>query len=356
MASPRLASPSRKPWDKSVRGEGQLDLQPICASEPFLDRETLVLNILGQRWSGVCSMEVRTARDVLLEILNTNGPLESDYLELDCAIRALHSHDFRITRGSPSTMVEDSLSDIFKEFEDVFLSTNTMQGFARVKPHGYAGDWEIIERIYNRHVNNIEIYRRWDEFFHRGNAPNAVRNRSNFLSCLIERYQPRNFISVACGPGFELCQALSGGHLPGSIHILDNEHLALRFAQSRLMGLEKSVVIHAIYGNAFRVMPRANFDFVWCSGLFDYLSDRASVVLLKKMRSCVQTGAKIVFGNFSLENESRAYMELIGDWRLIHRTAQDLVEVALGAGFQSKDILINSDETGLQLYGILTVS
>src|SRR5262245_57444583 len=50
------------------------------------------------------------------------------------------------------------------QFGHVF-EASTMQGFARSKPHGYAGDFEVIDRIYRRHLTVDPQLANWDRFF-----------------------------------------------------------------------------------------------------------------------------------------------------------------------------------------------
>ena len=61
------------------------------------------------------------------------------------------------------------------------MTTNTMQGFAMAKPHGYSGDFEIIERIYSKWISPIPHLSNWDVYFHQQAAPEAVRNRKRYF-------------------------------------------------------------------------------------------------------------------------------------------------------------------------------
>lgn len=61
----------------------------------------------------------------------------------------------------------------FKEFGDA-MSPKTMQGFALQKPHGYAGDYEIIDKIYTETVSHDRALTKWDLYFHAQHAPRAV--------------------------------------------------------------------------------------------------------------------------------------------------------------------------------------
>lgn len=73
------------------------------------------------------------------------------------------------------------------------MGLGTMQGRAWLKPHGYAGDFQIIDDIYTNRISDLPELRSWDEFFHAGAAPQAVRNSKDYFKrTLAIRVAPRN--------------------------------------------------------------------------------------------------------------------------------------------------------------------
>jgi hypothetical protein len=93
-----------------------------------------------------------------------------------------------------------------------------MQGFAYHKPHGYAGDFEIIDRIYQRYACSDEMLTRWDNFWQAHPAAQAVRNRTAYLISLVfksvtERRRPIHVLNLASGPSrdvYECCRLIDG--------------------------------------------------------------------------------------------------------------------------------------------------
>jgi extracellular factor (EF) 3-hydroxypalmitic acid methyl ester biosynthesis protein len=102
--------------------------------------------------------------------------------------------------------------------------------------------------------------------------------------------------------------------------------------------------------NAMRFRTEQKFDLIWSSGLFDYLNERTFVFLLARLRDMMASAGTVVVGNFSENNPDRAYMELIGDWFLIHRSEADLIRLALAAGFEPEQISVTADPTGVNLF------
>ena len=63
-----------------------------------------------------------------------------------------------------------------------------------------------------------------------------------------------------------------------------------------------------------------------------YLNEGLFCRLLKRLLAMTRPSGEVVVPNLSDNNPSRPYMELIGDWRLIHRSANELTKLALTAG------------------------
>src|SRR5688572_16120098 len=103
-------------------------------------------------------------------LIAKGGPDIDDYVELDSWIEETYDHI------KSNNLDKDQLNKLIETFGDAF-SKETMQGFAFQKPHGYAGDFEIIDRIYQRYVSNKPHLTKWDEYWQNQAAADAVRNR-----------------------------------------------------------------------------------------------------------------------------------------------------------------------------------
>ena len=81
-----------------------------------------------------------------------------------------------------------------------------MQGFVYCKPHGYAGDYEVIERIYNRYISEKPSVRKWDLYCQQHPAVEAVRNRKDYFQHILgNRLMTNGFdqlqvLNMASGP------------------------------------------------------------------------------------------------------------------------------------------------------------
>ena len=84
----------------------------------------------------------------------------------------------------------DELKELVVEVRDSIPAINsldTIQGSSIIKPYGYSGDFEIIDKIYTLHTAEEEPYRSWDRLFHTSKAAIAVRNRKEYFKQILRK-------------------------------------------------------------------------------------------------------------------------------------------------------------------------
>ncbi len=294
--------------------------------------------------------------DYLDAIVEAGGPQESEYQLVSDVLDEIYLYSYSHENGQ-SKILENKIEfdNFIARHWKIFSTPASMQGFVRSKPNGYAGDFEIIERIYNKNVSGLKEIYRWDKFFYYSSAVKAVRARGNVLRSFVSSQNPESLLSVGAGPGLDVCQALSGAGKLRTVALLDNDPRAIERARTNI-GIHikhspRSRVEPKFFErNALRFRTEQKFDLIWSSGLFDYLNDKVFVFLLAKLRGMMVADGMIVVGNFSENNPDRAYMELVGEWFLIHRTEADLIRLGQAAGFNPEQLSVTSDPTGVNLY------
>lgn len=294
--------------------------------------------------------DVVQAIATLQEIVDQGGPATEDYTRLAQTIAVLHGHEFVAENGlSRRAHPLTELDRFFADNARIFGTTASFQGFVRCRPHGYAGDYELIERIYHRSMSGYPDISRWDAFCLLNPSTEAVRNRAQVLGSLVAEFAPQDLLSVACGPALDVAPVLRDGDGPvGRATLLDNDANALRRAQVNLSGASRDIDYRE--GNALRYRPDRPHDLVWCSGLFDYLSDRAAILLLRRLYDALGPGGVLAVGNFASGQASRAYMETVGHWLLVHRSEPDLRSLAAEAGVPPARTEVRTDDTGVNLF------
>ncbi|MDQ6623872.1 MAG: hypothetical protein M3Y86_10390, partial [Verrucomicrobiota bacterium] len=87
------------------------------------------------------------------------GPSKVEYPAFSAWLNQIHQ---MVQAG---LITRTDLTELRRAFGEV-LTTRTLQGFAFEKPHGYAGDFEMIDRIYRFEAADDPQLQRWDEYNH----------------------------------------------------------------------------------------------------------------------------------------------------------------------------------------------
>jgi extracellular factor (EF) 3-hydroxypalmitic acid methyl ester biosynthesis protein len=157
-------------------------------------------------------------------------------------------------------------------------------------------------------------------------------------------------LNVGSGPGRDILEYLNS--FPQSrcrFLCVDHDPNAIRYAQTLCRDHYPSQV-EFIQKNAFRFKSDQKFHIIWSAGLFDYLDNRLFIALLKRLAAFLKPGGQIIIGNFSQNNPTRAYMEMVGNWFLHHRTSEELFELARAAGFDNPALSIHTEPTRINLF------
>lgn len=251
-----------------------------------------------------------------------------------------------------------------------WLEVGVLQHAARFKPRGYAGDFEMLARICGGYRCEHPLGRAFDAFFQAQAAPQAVRSRTEQTGaaiasdCLARPAGPYHVVSVGSGPALDVRRAL--GLLPEErrsqvrVTLLDLDPDALGFARSQLeplLALGAEAALQCTRANLFRLPQKADpgvaleaADFLVCTGLFDYLDDEPAATMLRWFWEQLAPGASLLVGNFAPHNPSRAYMEWIGNWYLIYRTAEQMRELAARAGVPAERVTVGCERLGIDLF------
>jgi hypothetical protein len=248
------------------------------------------------------------------------------------------------------------------------LCRGWLQNQARIKPRGYAGDYEMLARIYEQRLCDDPLGRLFDRYFQAQAAPQAVRNRMRMMADWIVQAvrgrgpeRPTKLAIVGSALGLEVRDALRSldehQRRQLTVTLLDMDPVALEFARARLEPLLPASQLVAVPTNVFRLAerprlakPLANADLVLCPGLFDYLDDSQATAMLRILWQRLAPGGRMTVFQFAPRNPTRAYMEWLGNWYLIYREADDLDRLAQAAAIPAKAVEVGAEPLGICLY------
>mgnify|MGYP000105681702 CR=1 FL=1 len=299
----------------------------------------------------IATLQKNTNTSIGLELLRQfirNKELTLDnFYQLD-ELLAITSYEYQ--KGS---VTKEEIRTLNQSFDQAFLE-NTLHGRGFLKPNGYPGDYLFLDKIYTNHVSTNQKYTVWDEYVQQNGAPDAVRNRKEYFKHLVKAkaktHHQIDVLNIISGSGRELAEFYdeeSSKNVRTTCIEIDEE--AIVFSKE----LNKNHLEHIEYvsSNIFRYQTEKSYDFIWSAGLFDYLNDKAFVKLLIRFRDWQKKGGDIVIGNYNeVNNPSRDYMEILGDWHLIHRTEKQLLQLAVQAGFAADEIHVSRMPDNMILY------
>ncbi|MBT3384619.1 MAG: class I SAM-dependent methyltransferase [Prolixibacteraceae bacterium] len=268
-----------------------------------------------------------------------NGPDKEDYLEFFEIVDQVKAEDIESFRNKIAPI----------------LNSATLFGFSYTKPFGYSGDFFIIEKIYQSYVNPDKRYKKWDIFLHSAPAVIAVVNRKTLAIGIFEKLNAKamglrqDVMILGSGPVTETFEFFEKNPENSLVfEMLDMDKRAIAYAKNKNWKYLSKMTFYN--RNVIRYSPEKKYDLIWSAGLFDYFKGKHFVFLLKKYYEYLNEGGEMIIGNFNIENPSRRAMEILGDWFLYHRSADELKQFALQAGIEKSKIDVLKEPLGINLF------
>ncbi|MBF0619226.1 MAG: hypothetical protein HQL19_03555 [Candidatus Omnitrophica bacterium] len=234
------------------------------------------------------------------------------------------------------------------------------------KPFGYAGDFRVIDAIYENQPRTTGYCRLFDNYFQMSAIAVAVRNRKEDFKRKILNFVERNserevrIMNLASGPCreiYELYHEHPDLMAKVSFDCFDSEKKAHRYAMHLLGGVGK---VNFIIENALKVALSkdvskkvvSKYDFIYSMGLYDYLNFDLSVRLTRNLRDRLKEGGELHVADVRdrYYNPSVLYMEWAGDWNLLYRTDEEFFRIFMEAGFSPFKLSHSYEQQGVVQY------
>lgn len=233
------------------------------------------------------------------------------------------------------------------------------------KPRGYAGDYLIIEWIYSAEpAGSGRIGPLIDRCFLDVPPAQAVRNRRGLLATEIQHTLDANrdgevrVTSMACGPARELFDVFeridAASRLKASLIDIDAEALEFVRRERSKRGLDDRMelhlanLVHLATGRQRLDLPAQHL--VYSIGLIDYFDDRFVVNLIDYAHRLLQPGGRLILGNFHVRNPYRAFLDHVLEWKLIHRTEDDLSRLFIASRFGRPCSRVQFEAEGINMF------
>jgi hypothetical protein len=204
---------------------------------------------------------------------------------------------------------------------------------AFLKPRGYAGDAELLDLIYAIEdgetlpalQRSSELGRRIYHATAHVAAARAVRARRwiiiERLNELTARLARPHVLSLACGHLREArhCSALFQNRF-GRFVAADQDQESLAVVEREVGGVGVEALGTSVSTILRGQCSLGSFDFIYASGLYDYLAQAVAQRLTEHLFAMLTPGGRLLLANFLPGSSSTAFMEAYMDWWLIYRT------------------------------------
>ena len=218
------------------------------------------------------------------------------------------------------------------------------------KPLGYAGDYEMVNMICRDPLEGSTLFAKIvNLWFLRQPPAEAHRNRVSWLldqivdvtTQAMREGRIARILSVGCGPALEVQRFLAEKEFANHARftLIDFNQETAEYAQKVLEGVRQKhgrrTEIQIVKKSVHQIMKEAGrstygaaenrYDFVYCAGLFDYLTDQTCRLLSNILFQWVAPRGLFVTTNVDGCNPRRLTMDYLMDWHLIYRTGAELV-------------------------------
>ena len=235
------------------------------------------------------------------------------------------------------------------------------------KPLGFAGDYKMMYMIQELQDEGDSLFSKFINVYYT-NIPisNSVKNRTSKISSYIDEsinnamnndLKNVEILSEGCGPALGVKKYLSNNdpEVNCTFNLLDFNKETLDFIKNKTLSsvknkkfninlIEKSVFDLTSH-NAFQKVVNKKFDFIYCCGLFDYLSNKLCQKLVNIFYNSLKKNGKLLVTNMHVNNNDKYLMELLLDWHLIYRNEDDMINIANNLGLYKTF----TDSTGINL-------
>lgn len=246
------------------------------------------------------------------------------------------------------------------------------------KPLGYAGDYQVVDMMIRPPFEGATLFAKIINVWLLGQSPaQAHRNRVDHLERKLFEETARvqaagrvnRVLNLGCGPAEEVRRFFKKQQLSRhtTLTLVDFNEETLDFLQDRLDEIKKAlarpVSCHLMKKSVFQILkdggrslrrsPEEQYDYIYCAGLFDYLSDSVCKEILNIFYNMLAPGGLLLATNATdALNASRPFrysMEYLLDWHLIYRDKGRFAAVAPD-GAEADKIAVIAENTGANLF------
>lgn len=248
----------------------------------------------------------------------------------------------------------------FREETNPWFSLSWIGNRARTKPSGFAGDYEMLVKLYEEATPARGLGAYIDLCISELPLANAVRGRKDLVREYLEneigsREGDLRILDIACGPCREFLDWPEYAGRNIEVIAMDNDPVALEYIEATVASqLPPSTTLKPVRYNAMRARNSeatkknfGTFDIIYSVGLADYLTDEHLVGIFAGLGESLNEGGCLVIAFKDTEQYDETPYQWHLDWFFYQRTVDDVLNVYQQAGFNTDKMVLTRDRTGI---------
>lgn len=242
------------------------------------------------------------------------------------------------------------------------LLTKTLERFYS-KPRGNGGDFLTIDMIYrNQPTGTGRIGPLLDQGFLESPIAKAIRNRRDILAreimaAVLAKNNAVHVTGLACATAEEMFDVFTRLDDPARLYasLVDIDFQALAQVADRRNRAKLENRINLINANlVYLALGRQKLelseqDLIYSLGLTDYFNDKFVIKLLNWIHGRLRPGGRVIVCNFHPNNYCKELMDYLLEWRLIHRSEEDMNRLFTHSAFRRPCTLMEFEKEGINL-------
>ena len=277
--------------------------------------------------------------------------------------------------------LEHNLNDpkLIKKIKDIFRISGAPFGLqsqfvrhAFEKPGGYAGDYEVLEFIYNNKPTSEGFGYCADCTFLADDYAKAVRNRKDTMKKKLKAILAGNpksckILNIACGASRDLRElfAESTFNLSGktTFTLIDKSKEALAFSKEKLKdhpdGTEFVFYAHSVYDYLKKPIKYNELlsgqDVVYSIGLADYIPEDALRKQILFFFDLINPGGQLIIAHKDSKNYHPLLPDWWADWTFYLRDMDEVINIVKTSGISDYALTVEQeDDTNIVFFIIIT--
>lgn len=264
------------------------------------------------------------------------------------AFNALHERFEEIAYRVDPELREAHHNFTWREWGPYFLCTPF--GYRTFyKPLGYAGDYEMMNMIHRNTPEGDTLFAKamhallvsqWPAESVRLRIAHLKQNLINEVARVVRSGRRARILNVGCGPAREAQYFLREGGLANhaDFTFIDFSEETLSYAREQFETLARQFApgatvttrhlsVHTLLRSAVKrpaaaTVTKETYDFVYCAGLYDYLTDATCKALVQVFYNMLDPGGLVCVANMHDAKPFRNFIEFVLDWHLIYRDSR----------------------------------